>query len=150
MCAGRKHIDLAHALVDQCIGFVHDAQRRFSAGNECQRTADILGPDQPVLNVLPDAERNQRAAGVPAGRYRVRISGGKSSSAQGCQQPEVRCDPESDGAVGRCNQYQPVSQQVPSGRRIDEVPCLQIVHPLLVSTDEDVSPRTVLELSGEY
>lgn len=150
MRASRKHIDPAHAPVDQRIGFVHDAQGCFSAGNECQRAADILGPDQPVLNVLPDAERNQRAARVSAGRYRVRIPGGESSTAQGCQQPEVRCDPESDGAVGRCNQYQPVPQQIPPGGRIDEVPRLQIVHPLLVSTDEDIRPCTVLELSGEH
>ena len=51
---GGKHVDDADVPVDQRVGLVNDAQRRFAAIHERQRGANAVGTDDPILDLLPD------------------------------------------------------------------------------------------------
>ena len=99
-------------VIDQRIRGVDDAQRHLAACHEHHRAAHIVGAHQAVLDLIPDAERDECGARVAAHGDSIGIAGGQASAAERGRELEARRDLEFDLAVGRRDQYQPVADQI--------------------------------------
>ena len=150
MSVGGEGIDDSHLRIDQCVRGVDDAQRHLAACHEHHRAAHIVGAHQAVLDLIPDAERDERGARVAAHGDRVGIAGGQASATERADQREARRDLEFDLAVGGCDQYQPVADQIATRWLVDEPARLQVVHPFLIGGDEHIRLAAGFDLARQH
>ena len=146
----RERIDDAHLGIDQRVGGVDDAQRHLAARNEHHGAADIVGTHQAILNLVPDAERDQRGARITPHGNGVGVARSQAPLAERSREVEPRRDLELDPAVGRRDQHQPVAHQVAACGLVDEIAGLQVVHPLLVGRDEHVGLAAGFDLARQH
>ena len=149
MAVGRKGADDPDRGFGGRIGLVDDAERRFAARHQQERGADILRRGDTAGDLGPHAERAQRRLRVAPGRHGARIGHREMPVAEQRGERKTGGDRHPRRAVRRRDQHQAVAEQVDAGFRIDQLALLQIVHPILVSRDEQLGRRAILDLLGQ-
>ena len=131
------------------IGRIDDAERRFAARHEQQRGAHALCRRDGGPHTVPDPELFEGGLAVLARRNRVGVGHREMPAFEHRRQIEARFDLDMRIAVGRRDQNEPVAEQVAPARALDQMPLVQVIHPVEIRRYEHVGRRAAFDLLGQ-